>query len=63
MHLQFRAEFFNVLNQATFATPGVGTPGAFGQSAGQTLLSPTFGLSTATATVERQIQFGLRFMF
>jgi hypothetical protein len=49
--LQFRAEFFNLLNQATFATPV------------STLSNPAFGFSTATATPERQIQFGLRFIF
>jgi hypothetical protein len=49
--LQFRAEFFNVLNHSTFATPG----GMLG--------SGSFGLSTSTATAERQIQFGLRFVF
>jgi hypothetical protein len=49
--LQFRAEFFNILNQATFATP-VNLLGSSG-----------FGLITGTATTERQIQFGLRFIF
>ncbi|MGA2575072.1 MAG: carboxypeptidase regulatory-like domain-containing protein [Bryobacteraceae bacterium] len=49
--LQFRAEFFNSLNEATFGTPG------------QLLGSSSFGISTGTATTERQIQFGLRFMF
>jgi hypothetical protein len=49
--LQFRAEFFNLPNHATFATPI------------STLGNPTFGLSTSTATAERQIQFGLRVMF
>jgi hypothetical protein len=49
--MQFRAEFFNILNEATFATPGA-------------LLGATnFGISTSTATAERQIQFGLRFVF
>ena len=51
MQLQFRAEFFNVMNHATFATPN------------SSLGSGVFGLSTSTATAERQIQFGLRFMF
>jgi hypothetical protein len=51
MQLQFRAEFFNVMNHATFGTPG------------SSLGSPSFGISTYTATTERQIQFGLRFMF
>ena len=49
--LQLRAEFFNVLNQATFGNPGA------------TLTSTGFGLITGTATSERQIQFGLRFIF
>jgi hypothetical protein len=49
--LQLRAEFFNVLNQATFGTPT------------SSIGNPTFGLITGTATIERQIQFGLRFVF
>jgi hypothetical protein len=49
--VQFRAEFFNVLNEATFGTPGA------------SLGSQSFGISTGTATTERQIQFALRFMF
>jgi hypothetical protein len=49
--LQFRAEFFNILNQATFGNPG------------STLGSSGFGLITGTATTERQIQFGLRLVF
>jgi hypothetical protein len=49
--IQFRAEFFNIRNHATFATPGA------------SIGSPNFGISTGTATAERIIQFGLRFMF
>jgi hypothetical protein len=49
--VQFRAEFFNLPNHPTFATPN------------STLGNPTFGTSTNTATAERQIQFGLRLMF
>jgi hypothetical protein len=49
--LQFRAEFFNIFNQATFGTPG------------EILGSSGFGISTGTATAERQIQFGLRLIF
>jgi hypothetical protein len=49
--VEFRAEFFNIFNHATFATPN------------GTLGSPTFGLSTSTQTAERQLQFGLRFVF
>ncbi len=49
--LQFRAEFFNLFNQHAFSVPG------------QVLGSPGFGVATATALAERQIQFGLRFIF
>jgi hypothetical protein len=49
--LQFRAEFFNLPNDATFGTPN------------STLSNPSFGLATYTATTERVIQFGLRFVF
>ena len=49
--LQFRVEFFNLLNQATFGTPN------------GTLSNPGYGLITYTATSERQIQLGARFIF
>jgi hypothetical protein len=49
--MQFRAEFFNVMNHTTFGTPNGGLGGT------------NFGLSTYTATTERQIQFGLRLTF
>lgn len=49
--LQFRAEFFNIFNHATFGYPG------------DYLGSQSFGISTGTATAERQIQLGLRFIF
>ena len=49
--LQFRAEFFNILNLATFGQPG------------NVLGSTGFGVITGTATAERQIQFALRFVF
>jgi len=49
--IQFRAEFFNIFNKATFATPG------------SQIGATNFGVSTSTATRERQIQLGLRFVF
>jgi hypothetical protein len=55
--LQFRSEFFNIFNVATFSTPGVNG------SSGNTLGSPGFGFASTTATTERQIQFGLRLVF
>jgi hypothetical protein len=48
---QFRAEFFNILNHATFATPT------------SNLGNTSFGYSLSTASPERQIQFGGRFEF
>ena len=54
--VQFRAEFFNVLNRANFDTPN---PILFSGGA----ISSTAGLITATATTSRQIQFGLKLLF
>jgi len=49
--IQFRAEFFNIFNFATFSAPG------------SYLGSGGFGFTGSMATTERQIQFGLRFVF
>ncbi len=56
MNLQFRAEFFNLLNRANFNTPNavVFTP---------TGVSPTAGVITSTSTTSRQIQFGLKLLW
>ena len=62
LNVQFRTEFFNVLNRANFALPsialfrtdifdGTGTP------------SPTAGVLTSTATPGREIQFALKFVW
>lgn len=59
--LQFRAEFFNILNHPNFALPNasafVQTPGGGGAP------NPTFGTITSTTTSSRQIQFALKLMF
>jgi hypothetical protein len=54
--LQFRAEFFNILNRANFNSPNavVFTP---------TGVSPTAGIITSTSTTSRQIQFGLKLLW
>jgi hypothetical protein len=49
--LQLRGEFFNIFNHTTFAIPN------------GNILTPSFGLSTATAYNERQIQLGARILF
>jgi hypothetical protein len=57
-NLQFRAEFFNVLNHANFGTPN---PVVF--SSASTTPAPTAGVITSTASTSRQIQFGLKLLF
>jgi hypothetical protein len=56
--IQFRAEFFNILNHTNFLTPNevVYTSATSG-------ISPTAGLITATSTTSRQIQFGAKLQF
>jgi len=53
LNLQFRAEFFNILNHANFNSPNavVFTPSG---------ASPTAGVITSTSTTSRQIQFALK---
>jgi hypothetical protein len=56
MKLQFRSEFFNILNHTN-----MGTPNAIVFSG--TAISPSAGLISTTATTSRQIQFGLKLIF
>ncbi len=58
INLQFRAEFFNILNHANFGTPN---PVVF--SSATTTPSPTAGVISYTASTSRQIQFGLKLLF
>jgi hypothetical protein len=55
-NLQFRAEFFNILNRSNYGPPNANV---FSGSA----VSPSAGLITTTATFPRQIQFGLKLIF
>lgn len=58
LRLEFRAEFFNVLNRTNFLTPNEVV-----YSSATSGISPTAGLITATATTSRQIQFGAKLQF
>ena len=55
LHLQFRAEVFNVFNRANF-----GTPNAVVFASASSVPAPTAGVITSTASPSRQIQFGLK---
>lgn len=56
--IQFRAEFFNILNHTNFLTPNevVYTSATSG-------ISPTAGVVTATSATSRQIQFGVKLQY
>jgi hypothetical protein len=56
LNLQFRAEFFNILNHANFNTPNLITLTPTG-------ISLTAGVITTTSTTSRQIQFGLKLLW
>ncbi len=60
--LQFRAEFFNILNHPNFQAPTVDTRRIF---AGGATPAPSqlSGRLVRTTTFSRQIQFGLKFVF
>jgi hypothetical protein len=54
--LQFRAEFFNILNRANFNSPNAVTFTPSG-------VSPTAGVITSTSTASRQIQLSLKLLW
>ncbi|HEX4005577.1 MAG TPA: carboxypeptidase-like regulatory domain-containing protein [Acidobacteriaceae bacterium] len=58
VRLQFRADFYNLLNHTNFQIPN-----EIVYAAATGGVSPTGGLITATSTASRQIQFGARMSF
>jgi hypothetical protein len=66
-NIQFRAEFFNIMNHANFGPPTVGDGNtdifsvAPGVSSAQS--NPIAGALVRTVTPERQIQFALKFIW
>jgi hypothetical protein len=56
--LQFRAEFFNILNHTNLQTPN-----EVAYTSATAGVSPTAGLISSTSTTSRQIQFGAKLQF
>jgi hypothetical protein len=58
LKLQFRAEFFNILNAVNFNTPNTVV-----FTSATSAPSPTAGVITGTSTTSRQIQFALKLVW
>ena len=62
MKFQFRAEFFNLLNNVNFSVPGLGSASPNESAVGNIVGTGSFGKLTFAAD-PRILQFGLKFMF
>jgi hypothetical protein len=64
INLQFRAEFFNLMNHTNYASPNQTVFTNIGTATAPVIKNnPTAGLITGLATAPRQIQFGLKLNF
>jgi len=61
--LQFRSEFFNLLNRANLGLPSGRIFATAGTATTPPVISSTVGQINDTTTISRQIQFGLRLTF
>ncbi len=61
--LEARAECFNLLNHPNFAVPSGRTAFTGVAADGSSIVAPTWGRITATATTSRQVQLGLKMVF
>ena len=61
--MQFRSEFFNILNHPNFNAPNFGGNGVVGISGSGNFTSNTFGEIGSTRTAPRQVQFALKLYF
>ena len=62
MNFQFRAEFFNLLNNVNFTVPGMGSASPNESAAGNIVGTGGFGKLTHAAD-PRILQFALKFIF
>jgi hypothetical protein len=62
MEIQFRAEFFNLLNNVNFTVPGLGSANRDESAAGNIVGTGSFGKLTHAADA-RILQFALKFIF
>jgi hypothetical protein len=62
MKFQFRAEFFNLLNNVNFTVPGLGSGNPNESAAGTRVGTGSFGKLTVAAD-PRILQFALKFIF
>jgi hypothetical protein len=65
VNMQFRGEFYNLLNHTNFAAPNptVFTTTTIDPRTGLTAINPSAARITATATPARQVQLALKLTF